>query len=141
MKRPFGIIFLTLLFVTSSGGLFAQGSYTKLKGSRLKRLLKSKGTSEKFKAVSFRCPPKPFLSPKRVGSFISIDWQGLVLKVRANDPYWLQCKRKLAKSAKGQVLVKGIIKVWRSKKTKPYYYLSIKTLQKFGKSSGMKRKN
>ncbi len=117
------------------------GSYHPLKGKRLSSFFRSKGESEKGHYVSFYMPGTAIpLKKSSRGRTQKFTYKKLQFVVATHNPYFIQTKRKLSKSAKGQVLVKGRVRQRRTSDRKITHYLFIDTMQKIGRRSKTKRK-
>ncbi|MFT7617812.1 MAG: hypothetical protein ACI97A_001451 [Planctomycetota bacterium] len=136
---------IILLLIISAQASEAQvtGSYQRVKGKELGRFVKTKGASAHGRSVALIVPGSIFpakesAQKRRFACF----FKGVRLEIYANNPYWIQTRRKLAKSSSGNVLVKGRVRHRKSRKGKITHYLLVDTLQKTGKGKriGKKRK-
>ena len=130
------LIVTLVLSLPILGHAQVSGSYQKLKGKRLTQFFKTKGMSEKGRNIAFYLPGKGIpLRNRTRGRTQSFTHKGLKMVVQTKNPYLIQTRRKLTKSTKGQVLVKGRVRRSRGSDRKITHYVFIDTMQKIGGGS------
>ncbi len=135
------ILIAALLFSSTLLPAQVSGSYQRLSGARLSRFLKTKGLSESGRNVSFLIPATVFpVKSKSKGRRFRLQYKGLRVEFDHQNPYWIQTRRKLLKSSKGKVLVKGRVRRRRNREGKFTHYMYANTLQKIGRGAKKKSK-
>ena len=140
MKRTLFPVLCILIAQVSILQAQITGSYQNLKGTRLQTFLKTSGSSELGHGVALQLP-SGLLPSRSTGQsrWIKFQCRGVRYLVRRNNPYWVQTQRKLRKSGKGKVLLKGRVRVDRRSGKRKTAVVFIDSIQKISGSKKKKR--